>query len=72
MPDDAIVIYPRDLVLEWFGHDHLGSTRNALLRVGYHVESGWDVEGVEKALAERDPELVERWRLRKLHKATEE
>lgn len=73
VPFGAYIVYPRDAVVEMFGHADPASTRKAMTGVhGYPMIKGWGVDEVEWVLKMRDPKLVQAWRDRKRRQQKEE
>lgn len=50
-PDDTIIVYPMDVLLNMFGHAHPGSVRKAMSRSGYKMVRGYSAFEAQEVLS---------------------
>lgn len=56
VPEGAYVVYPKEVVQEFFGHSHPGSTRNTMSKHSPGMIIGWPVDEVEAAYRSWNPD----------------
>lgn len=55
VPHTAIVVYPRDVVMEMLGHENPGSTRKEMSRYDIPSVTGYEAAQVDWMIGERNP-----------------